>query len=284
MEYVFGYPFGTFPSFVLSLQATNYLLIKVLPSPFSTHTPMLHSSSIILRFTLFFLLLSTGTASAQTAYQMAGPYEVIARDGEFRHTKGGSERDMEAAFDMACKGQTTEALRIIQAYATTLQRLDGHDAPLCAIQCFKLVRAMTLLKAHETAEWSDMIRRALLPMMTKFDADSPYANGNWGAIVNRLRMACAIFLRDSTLYQAAKDYYLTAFDNGSLPRYIDASGQCQETGRDQGHVQLGLEALAQTCEMAWEQGDDLWGALDNRLLKGFEYTARYNLGDRKSCR
>ena len=88
MEYVFGYPFGTFPSFVLSLQATNYLLIKVLTSPFSTHTPMLHSSSIILRFTLFFLLLSTGTASAQTAYQMAGPYEVIARDGEFRHTKG----------------------------------------------------------------------------------------------------------------------------------------------------------------------------------------------------
>ena len=30
--------------------------------------------------------------------------------------------------------------------------------------------------------------------------------------------------------------------------------------------------------MAWEQGDDLWGVLDNRLLKGFEYTAKYNLG------
>ena len=31
--------------------------------------------------------------------------------------------------------------------------------------------------------------------------------------------------------------------------------------------------------MAWEQGDDLWGALDNRLMKGMEYTARYNLGE-----
>ena len=30
--------------------------------------------------------------------------------------------------------------------------------------------------------------------------------------------------------------------------------------------------------MAWQQGDDLWGALDNRLLKGIEYTAKYNLG------
>ena len=27
-----------------------------------------------------------------------------------------------------------------------------------------------------------------------------------------------------------------------------------------------------------QQGDDLWGALDNRLMKGLEYTARYNLG------
>lgn len=30
--------------------------------------------------------------------------------------------------------------------------------------------------------------------------------------------------------------------------------------------------------MAWQQGDDLWGYLDNRMLKGFEYTAKYNLG------
>lgn len=219
-----------------------------------------------------------GIAGAQSDYKMAGPYQVVARDGEFRNTKGGSERDMRAALDMARNGRAGEALQIVNAYATTLQRLDGHDAPLCAIQCFDLIRAMTLLKAHETADWQAMIRRALIPMMEKFEADSPYANGNWGAIVNRLRMACAIFLQDSAMYRAAKDYYLHAFDNGSLPRYISETGQCQETGRDQAHTQLGLEALAQTCEMAWEQGDDLWGALDNRLLKGFEYTARYNLG------
>ena len=33
---------------------------------------------------------------AQNTYQMAGPYEVIARDGAFRSTKAGSERDMQA--------------------------------------------------------------------------------------------------------------------------------------------------------------------------------------------
>ena len=228
-------------------------------------------------------LASFASAWAQADYKMAGPYEVVARDGEYRNTKVGSERDMEAAYECAVKGYDAKALEIIDAYAGTLQRFDGHDAPLCAIQGYKLVRAMSLMKGKvgddgRTKKWGDMIRRAFVPTMDKFEADSPYANGNWGAIVNRLRMACAIFLEDSTMYKASVDYFLHANDNGSLPKYISETGQCQETGRDQGHVQLGLEALAETCEMAWEMGDDLWGALDNRLLKGYEYTAKYNLG------
>lgn len=213
-----------------------------------------------------------------STYQLAGPYEVVARDGEFRSSKGGSERDMLVAYECARMGLTDKALEIINAYAATLQRFDGHDAPLCTIQGFDLVRAMTLLSGHQTPEWAAMVRRAILPTIKKFEDDSPYANGNWGAIVNRQRMACAIFLQDSVLYREAVDYYLHANDNGSLPRYVGATGQCQETGRDQGHVQLGLAAMADICEMAWEQGDDLWGSMDNRLMKGFEYTARYNLG------
>ena len=137
---------------------------------------------------------------------------------------------------------------------------------------------MTLMRVHQTPEWAAMIRRALLPTIERFEADSPYANGNWGAIVNRQRMACAIFLEDSTLYQASIDYFLHAYDNGSLPRYIGETGQCQETGRDQAHAQLGLGAMSDICEMAWGQGDDLWGAFDNRLMHGMEYSARYNLG------
>ncbi len=248
--------------------------------------------------------LSFASALAQE-YKMAGPYEVVARDGEFRSSKSGSERDMKAAWDFAKEGKHDEAVRIINAYAEKLQRLDGHDAPLCAIQGYWLVRAMIEMKTLSPlpregesltsfdsnaqplpsitggvggGSWSSMIRRAFLPMMEKFEADSPYANGNWGAIVNRFRMACAIAIGDSAMYQAAIDYYLHAYDNGSLPKYVGETGQCQETGRDQAHVQLGLGALCDICEMAWQQGDDLWGALDNRLMKGIEYSARYNLG------
>ena len=247
------------------------------------------------------------SVAQEREYKMAGPYEVVARDGQYRGSKGGSERDMKAAWDFARAGKHDEALRIINAYADKLQRLDGHDAPLCLIQGYWLCRAMMIEKNRPTPDpsrqggekasaetangnaslpsrgdlegsWSTMLRRAMVPTMDQFEANSPYANGNWGAIVNRFRMACALAIGDTTMYQAAIDYFLHANDNGALPNYVSETGQCQETGRDQGHAQLGLGALCDICEMAWEQGDDLWGALDNRLMKGLEYTAKYNLG------
>lgn len=50
---------------------------------------------------LFFILCLCGTLwqmSAQTGeYKMAGPYEIVARDGQYSRTKNGSERDMLAA-------------------------------------------------------------------------------------------------------------------------------------------------------------------------------------------
>ena len=41
---------------------------------------------------------------------------------------------------------------------------------------------------------------------------------------------------------------------------------------------LFLNALAQMAQLAWCQGDDLWGEDNNRLLRGFEYWCTYNLG------
>lgn len=38
---------------------------------------------------------------------------------------------------------------------------------------------MMLLKERQFPEWSAMIRRAMLPVLDKFEANSPYANGWW---------------------------------------------------------------------------------------------------------
>src|SRR5262249_51289707 len=84
---------------------------------------------------------------------------------------------------------------------------------------------------------------------------------------------------DRELFDRAVDYFRQGQGNGRLTHYIiNDSGQCQESGRDQQHAQLGLGLLAEACEIAWNQGVDLYSEADNRLLKGFEYSARYNLG------
>lgn len=63
----------------------------------------------------------------------------------------------------------------------------------------------------------------------------------------------------------------------ALPYFIFDNGQCSESCRDQGHVQYGLSLYGNIAEMAWNQGDDLFGAFDNRILLGCEWTYRYNL-------
>ena len=45
------------------------------------------------------ILVHASLAVAQQSdYKMSGPYEVVARDGEFRGSKYGSERDMKTAW------------------------------------------------------------------------------------------------------------------------------------------------------------------------------------------
>jgi hypothetical protein len=63
----------------------------------------------------------------------------------------------------------------------------------------------------------------------------------------------------------------------NLSGSIDSQGQSSESGRDQAHTQLGLGNYGEAFQMAWNQGDDLFSLLKNRLLIGFEYTAQYNL-------
>ena len=65
--------------------------------------------------------------------------------------------------------------------------------------------------------------------------------------------------------------------NEVMSNYIWENGQCQESSRDQAHALGGVSIITCMCEMAWNQGDDLYGYLDNRPLLGLEFYFRYNL-------
>ena len=50
-------------------------------------------------------------------------------------------------------------------------------------------------------------------------------------------------------------------------------GQMQESGRDGGHAAMALGLAVDIAHVAWNQGDDLFSYMDNRLAAGIEFTA-----------
>jgi hypothetical protein len=232
---------------------------------------------------------------AQAAYRMQGPFRVISRDGAFGYTKSKMEADFSAAYLNSLmwiltgdKAHAEKSLEILTAYADSLHLIPAtNDAPLLAgLEGFKIIYALEILKhtfpdisKKKLAKIEKMFRSYFIPVIETFYATPPYTNGNWGPVISKTYMATGIYFNDRKMYNFAKNFYLNGHDNGTVANYIDGeTGQTQESGRDQGHPQLALGAFATICELAWQQGDDLYSALDNRLLKGYEYVAKYNLG------
>lgn len=106
----------------------------------------------------------------------------------------------------------------------------------------------------------------------------PEFNGNWDASMMASMMALAVFCDRHDIFNEALAYYLNGKGNGAITHYIHPHGQNQESGRDQVHGQMGLAALAACCEIASNQGLDLYSAAGNRLATGYEYMAQYLSG------
>lgn len=172
---------------------------------------------------------------------------------------------------------------ILDAWSNKLESVSNHDARLLVgMTGYKYCVAAEIIRhtwdgweAESQTRFEKMLREIWYPIIEDFH---PTANGNWDASMIQVMLAMGVFLEDPAMFDRAKDYFLTGKGNGAIGMYFSETGQCQESGRDQAHTQMGLEFLANACETAWIQGVDLYGALDNRLLKGFEYTAKYNLG------
>ncbi|VGO13189.1 hypothetical protein PDESU_01743 [Pontiella desulfatans] len=150
----------------------------------------------------------------------------------------------------------------------------------------------------------------------------PGRHGNQDAIAFRAMISMAVFLDNEIMFDRALNYYkglphrpddlpyasgpgvsteeigdnpyFTTYKskretreedygfNGTLDHYFWENGQCQESSRDQQHSYFGLSIFQMMAEVAWNQGDPAWNYLDNRLLKAFEFSARYNTSFIKS--
>ena len=63
----------------------------------------------------------------------------------------------------------------------------------------------------------------------------------------------------------------------TLVRSGETLGQCEESGRDQGHATLCAALLGVFCQMAYNVGEDLFAYDNYRALNMAEYLAKYNL-------
>lgn len=92
---------------------------------------------------------------------------------------------------------------------------------------------------------------------------------NQEASYAKAQLAIGVFLSDRNKFNAGLSRYRWV-----LPRYVDSSGEANETCRDQGHTQMGLGELAHAAEIGQSQGINLYGEFSNRLAIGHEYTAK----------
>lgn len=234
-------------------------------------------------------ILFEKNAESQATYKMKGPLKMVGRNPSVGQSV--YDADANAAFQNAVmwiltnkKVYAKKAIEIVNAWSKTLQSITGKDAVLMAgLGPFKMVNAAELLR-YSHAGWKQQdiaiteqhFEKVIYPVIENF---APFANGNWDGAAEKTMMAIGVFCNNQAIFDRALNYYIDGSGDGCIYNYIYPDGECQESGRDQQHTQLGLAHLADCCEMAWTQGLDLYAFANNRLLKGFEYTAKYNLGN-----
>lgn len=210
--------------------------------------------------------------------------------------------DIHAAYQNALRwwvqGSTAHgdcARNILNAWSATLTSISGNaDRFLAAgIYGYQFAAVAELMRGYsgfDLARFKTMMLNVFYPMNNAFltnhnDACITNYWANWDLCNMNSILAIGILCDDAAKYDQAVDYFKNGAGNGSIkhavPFLYDDQGlaQWQESGRDQGHTMMGMGQMGAFCEMAWNQGDDLYGYDNNRFLKAAQYVAKYNLGE-----
>jgi parallel beta-helix repeat protein len=177
-----------------------------------------------------------------------------------------------------------KVIEIFDAWSSTVADFSENDAMLIAgwtggefANAAEILRATyPAWRGQSLQQFKRMLLTVYVPLLRMY---YPEANGNWDAAIMFTLLAIGIFCEDRSLMESVYAHYRTGPVNSGITRYVYPSGQCEETTRDQGHVQLGLGYFARAALTAWNQGVDLFAEADSRLALGFEYTAKLLLGE-----
>ena len=197
--------------------------------------------------------------------------------------------DAAAAYQLALRyrisGDRTYGARaafILDSWASKLTAFEGDsNAGLrAALYGYQLACAGELLRG--LGDWDSAPLRHLLtdvfyPIHADFLArhngacDSNYW-ANWDLANMASVMAIGVFTDRRDIFDIGVDYFREGVGEGSIEHAViltpRRSGQWQESGRDQGHNTLGPMLMGVVCEIAWNQGIDLYGSPATGFSRG----------------
>jgi fibronectin type 3 domain-containing protein len=219
-----------------------------------------------------------------------------------------SQQDAQAIYELALRWKLTgdasyadHAVAIANVWSGLLGVTGDTNQSLAAGICGylfatggEILSTYSGWAAADKQAYKDMMLRVFYPSNLDFlwrHHDTFWRTGgnthyrlNWDADNIASMAAIGILCDNRAVYQQALDFFKYGPGNGRVERaawYIhpDGTAQTEESGRDQAHNLGGWYAFALLCQMAWNQGDDLFGYDNNRVLRAFEYNAKYNLGN-----
>ncbi len=250
----------------------------------------------------------TGSRFASTGWGPT-PYQYINRGGTDQNNYTRTQWDGQAIYELSLRWKLTgdvayanQAVVIANAWSGKLLGItgDSNQSLASGICGYLFATGGEILSTYpgwpaaQKQAYKDMMMRVFYPKNFDFlwrHHATPINSGgnthyrlNWD-IDNMAAMAAIGILCDNrAVYQQAVDYFKFGTGNGRVERaawYIhpDGTSQTEESGRDQFHNAGGWYAMGLFCQMAWNQGDDLFGYDNNRILRAYEYNAKYNLGN-----
>ncbi|MGW5657669.1 alginate lyase family protein [Streptomyces humi] len=241
----------------------------------------------------------TANRHAQSGWQPR-PQAVVYRGSGTPENYSLLYNDIHAAYQNALRYHVTgesahadTAVAILNAWSSTLTAVSGSaDRFLAAgLYGYQFANAAELVRDHgdfELARFQEMLGKRFGAMSDDFlvrHNNAVVSNywTNWDLANMACVLATGILCDDRAQIARAVDYFkngagLGAVRNAIPAVYDDGLAEWLEAGRDQGHALLGVGLMGTVCEMAWNQGIDLYGYDDSRFLKGAQYVAKWSMG------
>jgi hypothetical protein len=187
------------------------------------------------------------------------------------------------------KAHGQAATRILDAWSGTLKKVDGSSDRFLAsgLYGYQLANAGEIMRRF--SEWKglpalvSMLKSVFYPMNHQFLTEHNGAAidhywANWDLCNLCAMHAIGVLSDNRTMADEAITYFKTGAGNGAIKLAIwklykeegsgKPLGQIQESGRDQGHTLLDIALLGVLAQQSYNQGEDLFGYLENRILAG----------------